>query len=221
MMEWSEVPAALRRLAENSGRADPFSGRHGFRLNPVASPAQVAAFEASHGVTLPGDYREFLLTVGNGGAGPGCGVFPLGEYGGFGVGDLATPFPHTDSWNASDEWFDSLPDPAADLPEAPTSWRSIDELIEWNRLHPPDEELAARRAELEAWYDGDGRVVGTLPIADVGCAMCDRLVIQGPARGTVWLDARASEEGLLCYRGPSGEPLTFLGWYARWIDGRA
>lgn len=220
-MNISDIPVALHRLATSIGCADQFSTLHGFRLNPVASPEAVAAFEGRHGVSLPREYREFLLSVGNGGVGPGSGLFPLGEFGRFGVGDLAAPFPHTESWNASDEWFDSLPDPEGHLPEAPTSWRNIDELIEWRRTHPEDEELAEKRIELEEWYYGISQIPGTIPISDCGCAKCDRLAVTGAARGTVWHDARQSDAGLLLYRGPSGEPLTFLGWYARWVEERA
>lgn len=220
-MNISDIPAALRRLGAGGGRADQFTRLHGFRLNAVASAGALAAFEERHGVSLPCEYREFLMSVGNGGAGPGCGVFPLGEFGGFGVGDFATPFPHMETWNAPDEWFDSLPDPEGHLPDAPTSWRSIDELLEWRRAHPEDEEVAEKRMELEEWYYGIEQVPGTIPISDCGCAKCDRLVVTGAARGTVWLDAREADGGLFLYRGSSGEPLTFLGWYARWIDERA
>jgi hypothetical protein len=220
-MNIADIPAALRRLASSTGRADQFTKLHGFRLNPVASSEEVAAFESYHGISLPREYREFLLSVGNGGAGPGCGVFPLGEFGRFGVGDLAAPFPHRETWNAPDEWFDSLPDPEEHLPDAPTSWRSIDELVEWRRAHPENEELAEKRMELEEWYYGIGQIPGTIPISDCGCAKCDRLVVTGAARGTVWHDARESDGGLLLYSGPLGEPLTFLGWYARWIKEHA
>ena len=212
-MNLSDIPAALRALGMSTRHVDQFTKLHGFRLNPVASPEAVASFEARHGVSLPREYRAFLLSVGDGGAGPGCGVFPLGQFGGFGVGDLAAPFPHTGPWNAPDEWFDSLPDPEAHLPAAPTSWRSIDELVAWRRAHPEDEELAQKRLELEEWYYGAGQIPGTVPISDCGSAKCDRLVVTGAARGTVWHDARESDGGLLPHCGPSGEPLTFLGWY--------
>lgn len=45
--------------------------------NPVLSVEEVAAFESKHGITLPSEYRSFLLEVGNGVRGR-FGLFQLG-----------------------------------------------------------------------------------------------------------------------------------------------
>jgi hypothetical protein len=79
---------------------------HRYRMSTPLSEQEVRAFESRHGVTLPADYREFLLRVGNGGAGPYYGVLPLGHH------KAALPllhqsFPHTSDWNE-----DSLADDA-------------------------------------------------------------------------------------------------------------
>lgn len=55
--------------------------------------ADVAAFEAAFGVILPADYRCFITTIGNGGAGPYYGLDPLEAFG----RDLSRPFPFTQS----------------------------------------------------------------------------------------------------------------------------
>lgn len=60
----------LRRLIAEAGRS----------LNPVLSEGEVAAFEGRNSVTLPEEYRRFLLEVGNGGEGPPhYGLVPLGQ----------------------------------------------------------------------------------------------------------------------------------------------
>lgn len=67
------------------------SDQHGYRLGPALSEAELVSFESSQRVTLPEDYRCFLGTVGNGGAGPFYGLAPLGSFG----RDLSKPFPLT------------------------------------------------------------------------------------------------------------------------------
>ncbi|HPF39783.1 MAG TPA: HEAT repeat domain-containing protein [Phycisphaerae bacterium] len=73
------------------------SEQHGFRLNPPLSEEAVRAFEAEHGVRLPEDYRAFLTKVGNGGAGPYYGLYPLEKWNAIAAehipDQLATPCP--------------------------------------------------------------------------------------------------------------------------------
>src|SRR5262249_10052106 len=65
------------------------SEQHRYRLGPVLSEAELAAFERDNAIRLPEDYRRFLSTVGNGGAGPYYGLEPLSTFG----RDLSRPFP--------------------------------------------------------------------------------------------------------------------------------
>lgn len=51
-----------------------------FSLDPTLSVDELQAFERLHRITLPEGYRDFLLTVGNGGIGPpSYGLAKLGE----------------------------------------------------------------------------------------------------------------------------------------------
>jgi hypothetical protein len=85
------------------------AGAHRYRFNPPLEPEVVAAFEASQALRLPEDYRDFILNVGNGGAGPCYGIYPLLPEGSIHHGrsnkdhariDLSVPFPHAGDWDA-------------------------------------------------------------------------------------------------------------------------
>jgi hypothetical protein len=94
---------------------------HRYSLNPPLAESEVTAFEARHGLSLPEDYRAFLLQVGDGGAGPYYGLFrldrshlPAQDGEDLLPGFLAGAFPHERSWNelgdgspkAEKEYFD-------------------------------------------------------------------------------------------------------------------
>jgi hypothetical protein len=46
-------------------------------LDPCVTEPELAVFEKRYRVTLPNEYRMFLLKMGNGGAGPDYGLLPL------------------------------------------------------------------------------------------------------------------------------------------------
>jgi len=71
---------------------------------------ELRTFEEFFSVTLPSDYRQFLLEAGNGGAGPYYGLLPLS--GAFVYGNLAKPFALTGEWDQSD-----CQEPEDEIPE--------------------------------------------------------------------------------------------------------
>lgn len=74
-----DVRSRLARLASSAPAGRVFGANgHGFRLFGVLRADQLARFESERGFVVPSEYAAFLREVGNGGAGPGYGVFPLG-----------------------------------------------------------------------------------------------------------------------------------------------
>jgi hypothetical protein len=172
---------------------------HMYRLRPPATEDEVGAFEERHRVRLPDEYRDFLTGLGNGGAGPCYGLFPLGIFWdnpnparqeGM-IGDLARPFPHEDAWNAGADYWEMEPDIEVD--EA--SWRA------WRRL-----------------YFSRQLIDGALPICHEACGFFLLLIVTGADRGRIWLDGRASDDGIMPVTSGGRLPMTFGHWYANWLD---
>jgi SMI1/KNR4 family protein SUKH-1 len=178
---------------------------HGFRLNSTVSEPEVLAFESTHRVSLPLDYRQFLTSLGNGGAGPFYGIFPLGkmddnfslhswrERDGI-IGDLSEPFPFATEWN------NISPMPKDDL--------GLRDQAEYDR----------QMGAFDSTYWDSSLVNGAIPICHEGCALRVWLVITGNQAGHVWEDGRSEYTGLKPLRLNDGSVATFSGWYVEWLE---
>jgi SMI1 / KNR4 family (SUKH-1) len=192
----------LERIRANGQEFGVFGEEaHSYLMNPPLSENEVLEFEAEHGVGLPDDYRQFLMRVGNGGAGPYYGLFKLGEmdqgfdqgpWGNF-VGQLSAPFPHVDAWN--------------DLADMPEYQGKGDE----KRFNPLIEAFDER-------YFDNQQVNGALPICHLGCARRQWLVITGSEAGNVWCDDRADYKGLYPLQMEGHSRVNFFEWYSNWLD---
>ena len=75
-----ELQALLKKAKETDSECEQFGADcHRYEWNPPASLKEVEAFEKKIGVELPEQYRQFLLKVADGGAGPHCGLFSIEE----------------------------------------------------------------------------------------------------------------------------------------------
>jgi hypothetical protein len=85
--------------------------QHEYQLSPPLDEAEVATFERTHDVELPADYRAFLTTLGNGGAGPFYGLAPLSgeaprfaaQFDGMPAPSLARSFPLREAWRQGED----------------------------------------------------------------------------------------------------------------------
>jgi hypothetical protein len=206
-MDCEEILRQLSLLQSREGSLRLFgASSHRYDLNPVLSDAEVRKFEEKHQVELPSDYREFLLRCGNGGAGPYYGLFLLGLFDGSGsglvpwhegdgfAGVLREPFPHRAAWNLPSEQSE----PPDEFPDESAEER-------WHR-------------DLDELYWAPHLTSGAFPICHQGCAYRNLLVVSGPERGHIWLDGRASGEGIAPVEDHGGERVTFSAWYGAWLD---
>jgi hypothetical protein len=108
-MVWdrAEVSDRLDFLRRTDPEFARFGARaHRYRLNQPLAESAVSAFEARYSVSLPADYRAFLLEVGDGGVGPFAGILRLDrsnlaarDKDDLLPGFLAGEFPHAQPWN--------------------------------------------------------------------------------------------------------------------------
>jgi hypothetical protein len=211
-LDRQSVIGALTTLAASDAKLKVFGSiGHHYALNAPLSAEVIAAFEDRYSIDLPADYRQFITTIGNGGAGPAYGLFKFGEHDsnytfvdwghGYLVGDFAKPFRFNEAWNHTPEFWSHRPEIKEDTPE-----EEEDRLwAEWDKL-----------AEAEYW--NPSVMDGAIPICHLGCAYRQWLVVNGPQRGLVWSDDRADDRGLSPLLDSSGKQMTFSDWYLRWLE---
>ncbi|GCE09510.1 SMI1/KNR4 family protein [Dictyobacter aurantiacus] len=105
------IKEKLKYLKQRDTRFQTFgASEHMYESRPPLTPNEVSAFEQKHSIMLPEDYRNFLLYIGNGGAGPYYGLFSVHMYN----WELATvqnnfltlPFPHQAAWQPNSDTID-------------------------------------------------------------------------------------------------------------------
>jgi hypothetical protein len=173
------------------------SDLHEYRLNPCLSEAEIQQFELESHITLPIDYRSFLLEVGNGGAGPGYGLFSLNLTAT--DSSLAQPFPLKEVWN---DW-DLIEENQSDFP--------VDEDDEFDdKLSYGTIPIAHYGCGITAILVITGEQRGNIWIDDRandgGIIPCSRYVAYVELTGE-----ETDEED-------DNQPLNFYDWYDNWLN---
>ena len=218
---------------------------HRYRFGPCLTDNDLQSIEAHYGITLPDDYRRFLLEIGNGGAGPGYGLQRFGfvesadeiptatANGPMRVvqttrnGTLSRQNLYDDSGHEVDpmdiSFFATIKPLARDgdsgpgIPSQPFPLSSP--FDEWAEECDGD------------WSDIDPSI-GTWNLADYGCAMSARLVLNGPFGGQVWFyDPNSgsftpfnAKANIHYVEAEEVDPadldsvFTFSAWYVHWLN---
>jgi hypothetical protein len=198
------IEAAISRLREIKGSVFG-AGSHGFHLNPPISESEAGAFEQEHGVLLPPDYRQFLTRLGNGGAGPFYGIFPLG------VMDDNFDFR---VWHENDGMVGTLSKPFRFQDE----WNDVSAMPHEHLLEQDAEEYDRQIERFERTYWSSDLMNGAIPICHEGCALRIWMVVAGEQAGKLWEDRRSEYEGVMPVCLDDGSPATFSEWYMEWLD---
>ncbi len=183
--------AIARDLVEaREGDATPYTPR-----DPMTAAA-IAAFEGTHGVELPRDYRDLIEHLGAG-IGPDSGILPLTAFAPSEMPSVTTTITSVDgSITAS-----AGTGPRPSLGRAASMAKPMPLDRRWEVGTPMS--LAAD----EHVYDG------CIELADLGCGYRLLLAISGPLANLVWEDTTAAyANGALHPIGP------FRTWFDAWLD---
>ncbi len=166
-------------------------------FNPTIGNEDIQDFEDANDVILPQGYKEFIRTIGNGGAAPGSGLLPLdsgsscvdpriiSEEGRDRI-SLAEGFPYREAWNDA-SYYDALE----------TGDSNVD--------------------VLRGGYFSTDHIKGSICICDLGCGDLLLLVVKGEEAGNVWYDGRGNYSGIFPYSYKEKERVGFLEWYDIWL----
>ncbi len=219
---------------------------HKYELGTCLTDCQLDAFNVAVGIEIPSEYRAFLATVGNGGAGPGYGLESLrppsnrDSYTSRAMRCKVTDTKGTAIHSAElhDVGANCDFDCSCSTEAAQKSFpltiphRSITDQM-WNVQIPNWNERL--RAENQANKDVFNSIPfghGVLKIAQYGSGIYAVLVLNGLFRGQVWVsdphmgdyvpasmrtDLHTSEIKTEDAYGLHKEPFTFNGWYSHWL----
>jgi hypothetical protein len=212
----AQLGAKLSLLRVRDGNCQLIgANHHKYALNAPLVEKEVADFEVQHQLALPADYRAFLATLGNGGAGPFFGMVPLQD-------SILTSDLIDDPMILSKSFPLGQAVELSELIKAHTEFDLFaddDSLDTYYRRIEEDREFREINSRLETQFHSSYFSRGSLMICDYGCGLAFRLIVSGDARGQIWLDDRANDSGLYPLGDPyTAKPVDFLAWYDQWLD---
>ncbi|UZI32401.1 SMI1/KNR4 family protein [Streptomyces sp. VB1] len=212
--QWNGIRQRVVALGAQPASSKVFGSLgHRWALEDPLAEDGLAALEEQIGVRLPDDYRNFLTSVGAGGAGPAYGLFPVRRVQG--------------RWRWEGDGAD-LADPTMLARPFPDHGPDPEDLAALLAVRPEEEEFEEIEDfddAFEAWDERWGllmfapeRTAGAIVISHLGCAQREWLIISGTHRGTIWSDCRADDTDLVPLLDQAGKPVTFARWYIDWLQ---
>jgi hypothetical protein len=172
---------------------------HEYRLHAPLAVDELRRYEEQYGVRFPESYASFLLELGNGGAGPGVGLYTLSE--------SVSKFEEKCDWCKKHRYVR----PCLDLPfPANTMLAEVMCKIHEQVANDIYEQMKRPKVHLPSNIDG------VMEVSNESCCQL-YLVVTGDQRGCIWSAGNQEDDWL-----PAGDDpnrLGFLDWYESWLDG--
>lgn len=163
---------------------------HKYIFNAVISENELSLFESKYDIKIPEDYRQFLKSFGNGGCGPGSGIFKLET----GIYDIPLNKKQSEIIHLKKEF------------RFKTFW-NLEDFSQYNY------DVWENEYDKLKWADG------MLRINHLGCGIYANLVLNGKEKGTIWIDSRTNEGGIYPTNYYNNELKNdFISWYLHWIE---
>ena len=160
------------------------SDQHKFALNEPLPESAVSMFERDLSIQLPNEYRSFITGVGDGGAGPFYGVFPLGM-----VDDNFD----LRQWHVNDGLVE---DPSIPF-DLVSEWNDTSTMPSDDLAHEDQAEYDRRMEIFENAYFRSDHLKGAVPICHQGCALRIWLVVTEEGRGTCGITVEVNMEAFV------------------------
>jgi hypothetical protein len=191
----------LSTLKELDSKFAAFGAKnHKYELKSKLTKEYIEKYQIENNIILPEEYAEFLMHVGNGGAGPCYGLFSLEEnennikvaevfpY------DIENPFYLSGKY---DEFYKQM-DMCETIEEEDALNEQMDKIMD---------------------VDYENCTKGFIDLCHEGCAMYDVLIVNGKDKGSVWFFDFANDLGAIPLINPkNNESMKFLDWYELWLE---
>lgn len=200
-MDYSDQIRRIKRKLFDLEKLDPEgklsfgANYHRYQIGHPLTEKDIQIFESSCGITLPEDYRQFLVNVGHGsgidshdaGAGPNYGLYSLQRI--------------RRGFSDDDETKMNL---AASCPFLPNM--SDEEWLATVERYKEDRECYSEEKYLSPFP-------GMMEISSQGCSNVTLLILNGSYRGkVVYADEELNGPPIFVY------DQNFIDWYERWLD---
>lgn len=191
----------LVKLKELDSNFSTFgSENHQYKLNSKLTQIDIEKYQKKNSITLPEEYAQFLMHIGNGGAGPCYGLFPLEENENMVKVSEVFPYDVENPFYLSGKYDE--------LYEQMDNCQTLDE----------EDALGAEKDKLMD-LDYENCTKGFIDLCHEGCAMYDILIVNGKNKGTVWFFDFSDDLGVVPLINPKdGKPMSFLDWYELWLN---